>query len=67
MRTTDRVRVYLNPCAWMVERGDGTSYMESFKFGEPVWEEAVTHGGETSRVVEAVQYPGNRIEAVRLV
>lgn len=48
----DRVRVYLNPCAWMVVSADGATAMESFKFGEPVWEEATTHGGETSTVVE---------------
>lgn len=48
----DRVRVYLNPCAWMVPTGDGESRMESFKFGEPVWLPANTHGGETSSVIE---------------
>jgi hypothetical protein len=48
----DRVRVYLNPCAWMVEGDDGSVNMESFKFGEPVWEPAMTHGGETSSVIE---------------
>ena len=48
----DRVRVYLNPCAWMITDDSGDSRMESFKFGEPVWEYATTHGGETSGVIE---------------
>lgn len=48
----DRVRVYLNPCAWMVDDDDGKVRMESFKFGEAVWEQATTHGGETSSVIE---------------
>jgi hypothetical protein len=48
----DRVRVYLNPCAWMVPGEQGGSRMESFNFGQPVWQEAVTHGGETSTVIE---------------
>jgi hypothetical protein len=48
----DRVRVYLNPCAWMVPEEDGGNHMESYKFGQPVWEEATVHGGETSAVVE---------------
>lgn len=48
----DRVRVYLNPCAWMVASDDGELHMESFKFGEPVWKPAETHGGETSGVIE---------------
>jgi hypothetical protein len=48
----DRVRVYLNPCAWMVEDANGNSHMESFKFGTAVWEKATTHGGETSTVIE---------------
>ena len=48
----DRVRVYLNPCAWMVPDAQGDARMESFKFGEPIWQNAETHGGETSTVVE---------------
>jgi len=48
----DRVVVYLNPCAWLVEEMDGTRHMESYKFGTPVWAPASTHGGETSTVVE---------------
>jgi hypothetical protein len=49
----DRVRVYLNPCAWMIRDADGNDVMESFKFGQAVWESRTTHGGETSTVVEA--------------
>lgn len=47
----DRVVVYLNPCAWMVEDESGKR-MESFKFGEPAWQPANTHGGETANVIE---------------
>jgi hypothetical protein len=48
----DRVVVYLNPCAWLVEEADGGKYMESFKFGTPVWAPADTHGGDTSNVIQ---------------
>lgn len=48
----DRVIVYLNPCAWLVEEADGSKRMESFKFGTPVWAPADTHGGETSNVIQ---------------
>ena len=47
----DRVVVYLNPCAWMVEDDSGKR-MESFKFGEPTWQPANTHGGNTANVIE---------------
>jgi hypothetical protein len=47
----DRVVVYLNPCAWMVEDENGKR-MESFKFGEPTWQPAKTHGGNTANVIE---------------
>ena len=47
----DRVVVYLNPCAWMVD-DEGGRHMESFKFGTPVWAPAATHGGDTSEVVQ---------------
>jgi hypothetical protein len=36
----------------MVDDDDGNVRMESFKFGEAVWEQATTHGGETSSVIE---------------
>ena len=48
----DRVVIYLNPCAWLVETADGSKHMESFKFGTPVWAPANTHGGVTSNVVQ---------------
>lgn len=48
----DRVVVYLNPCAWLVENSDGSSSMESYKFGEPTWSPAETHGGETAAVIQ---------------
>ncbi len=47
----DRVVVYLNPCAWMVEDDSGKR-MESFRFGEPAWQPANTHGGDTANVIE---------------
>ena len=47
----DRVVIYLNPCAWMVEDDNGKR-MESFKFGEPAWQAANTHGGDTANVIE---------------
>lgn len=47
----DRVVIYLNPCAWLVEDADG-KHMESFKFGEPTWAPANTHGGTTSNVIQ---------------
>ena len=48
----DRVIVYLNPCAWTEENEDGSTKMESFKFGTPVWAPAESHGGVTSNVVQ---------------
>lgn len=48
----DRVVVYLNPCAWMEPEGDGDERMQSYKFGEPTWVVANTHGGETSTVIQ---------------
>jgi len=48
----DRVVVYLNPCAWLVEESDGSKSMESFKFGTPVWAPAESHGGETANVIQ---------------
>lgn len=47
----DRVVIYLNPCAWMVEDDNG-KHMESFRFGEPTWQPANMHGGVTSTVIE---------------
>jgi hypothetical protein len=48
----DRVVIYLNPCAWLVAEDDGSKRMESFKFGEPTWAPAETHGGKTSNVIQ---------------
>lgn len=47
----DRVVIYLNPCAWLVDDDSGR-HMESFRFGEPTWAAASTHGGDTSNVVQ---------------
>lgn len=48
----DRVTVYLNPCAWMVDNDDGSQYMESYRFGEPKWSPAESHGGTTATVAQ---------------
>jgi hypothetical protein len=48
----DRVVVYLNPCAWMEDDGTGGERMQSFKFGEPTWAPAESHGGVTADVVQ---------------
>jgi len=48
----DRVVIYLNPCAWLIENDDGSKSMESFSFGEPTWAPANTHGGTTSNVIQ---------------
>ncbi len=48
----DSVIVYLNPCAWMEDNGQGGQRMQSFKFGEPTWAPAETHGGTTANVVQ---------------
>ena len=48
----DRLIVYLSPCAWMEVTGDGERRMQSFKLGDAIWEPLITHGGETSKVVQ---------------
>lgn len=48
----DRVVVFLSPCAWMVSTETGEERMESYKLGDVMWAGRVTHGGETSRVVQ---------------
>ena len=48
----DRVMVYLNPCAWLEEDDEGNTVMQSYKFGEPIWAPAETHGGVTAKVIE---------------
>ena len=48
----DRVVGYLNPCAWLENDGEGGTRMRSYKFGEPVWAPAETHGGVTASVIE---------------
>jgi len=46
------VIVHLSPCAWMETAADGSEQMQSFRFGDVEWRDRVTHGGETSRVVQ---------------
>ncbi len=48
----DRLLVYLQTCAWMEDDGEGGRRMQSFKYGEVVWAEAITHGGENNEVVQ---------------
>ena len=47
-----RVIVHLSPCAWLVQEDDGSTRMESHKFGDVYWADSLTHGGRTSNVVE---------------
>lgn len=47
----DRVVIYLNPCAWIVEE-NGEKRMEDYKFGTPTWQSANSHGGRTSNVIQ---------------
>lgn len=46
------VIVHLSPCAWMEDDPDGGTRMQSFRLGDASWREPVTHGGETSKVVQ---------------
>lgn len=48
----DRLVVYLSPCAWMENAGTEDARMMSYRLGDVEWHERVTHGGETSRVVQ---------------
>lgn len=48
----DRVVVFLSPCAWLETGPDGQSAMQSYRLGDVLWADRVTHGGETSRVVQ---------------
>ena len=48
----DRVVIYLNPCAWIEDDGEGGERMQDFKFGTPTWQPANTHGGATSNVIQ---------------
>ncbi len=48
----DRVVVFLSPCAWLETAPDGQTTMQSFRLGDVLWARSITHGGETSRVVQ---------------
>jgi len=48
----DSLIVYLSPCAWMEEAADGSTRMQSFKLGDVAWRKRVTHGGDTSKVIQ---------------
>ena len=48
----DRLLVYLQTCAWLEDDGQGGQRMQSFKYGEVVWADAETHGGNTANVVQ---------------
>jgi len=49
----DRVVVFMSNCAWVVETEDGQTRMDGYKFGDVVWRDAVTFGGQTSNVIDA--------------
>ena len=44
--------VHLSPCAWMEADASGEDRMQSFRLGDVVWRERITHGGDTSKVVQ---------------
>lgn len=44
--------VHLSPCAWMEVGSDGVERMQSFRLGDAVWRDRITHGGDTSNVVQ---------------
>lgn len=48
----ERLVVYLSPCAWMEAGVDGRTEMQAFRLGDVVWAGSLTHGGETSKVVQ---------------
>ena len=48
----DSLIVHLSPCAWIEEGPDGIDRMQSFRLGDVVWRERITHGGDTSHVVQ---------------
>ncbi|MDH3748171.1 MAG: hypothetical protein OER97_08180 [Gammaproteobacteria bacterium] len=48
----DRVVIYLNPCAWMEDDGKRGERMRDYKFGEPTWVKANSHGGDTANVIQ---------------
>jgi len=52
MSQSDRVIVYLNPCAWLEDDGEGGERMQDFKFGTPVWQAEGTHGGKAFNVIQ---------------
>ena len=47
----ETVVVHLSPCAWMESTPEGET-MQSFRLGDAVWRNPLTHGGETSNVVQ---------------
>ena len=51
----DRVVVHLSPCAWMNEDDNGKTSMQSHKFGDVYWSNAVVRGGRTSTVIQECQ------------
>ena len=44
--------VHLSPCAWIEDAADGSQVMQSFRLGDAVWRNRITHGGDTSDVVQ---------------
>jgi hypothetical protein len=48
----NRLLVYLQTCAWLEPDGQGGERMLQFKYGDVVWADAETHGGNTANVVQ---------------
>jgi len=48
----ETVIVHLSPCAWLEDAADGSQIMQSFRLGDAVWRNRITHGGKTSQVVQ---------------
>ena len=48
----DRIVVFLSPCAWMESAADGQKTRQADKRGDVRGAERITHGGETSKVVQ---------------
>lgn len=44
--------VHLSPCAWMEVDAGGAERMQSYRLGDVVWRDPITHGGDTSQVVQ---------------
>ena len=48
----DRIVIYLNPCAWIEDDGEGSERMRDYKYGTPTWQPANSHGGVAYDVIQ---------------